>query len=81
MNVTAIESMENFAKQVLKLSDEGRNEFFNELKEILNDEEISTIKKCVGVYHIMTEPTLYKVVEKSLGEQIYKEFNEHNNGF
>ena len=28
MNVNAIESMENFAKQVLKLPEECRNEFF-----------------------------------------------------
>lgn len=76
MNVNAIESMENLAKQVLKLSEESRNEFFESLKAILSDEEISTLKKCVGIYHIMTEPSLYKAVENSLADQLYKEFNE-----
>ena len=76
MNVNAIESMENFAKQVLKLPEESRNEFFESLKSFLSDEEILTLKKCVGIYHIMTEPSLYKAIEKSLGEQLYKEFNE-----
>lgn len=76
MNVNAIESMENFAKQVLRLPEESRNEFFESLKEFLSDDEILMLKKCVGIYHIMTEPTLYKAMEKSLGEQLYKEFNE-----
>ena len=76
MNVNAIESMENFAKQVLRLPEESRNEFFESLKSYLSDEEILTLKKCVGIYHIMTEPSLYKAMEKSLGEQLYKEFNE-----
>lgn len=76
MNVNAIESMENFAKRVLRLPEESRNEFFENLKAFLSDDEILMLKKCVGIYHIMTEPTLYKAMKKSLGEQLYKEFNE-----
>lgn len=74
MNVSAIEGMEYFARQVLRLPEERRNEFFEALKTILTEEEILMLKKCVGLYHIMTEPTLYKAMEKSLGEQLYKEF-------
>jgi hypothetical protein len=76
MNVNAIESMENFAKQVLTLPEESRNDFFESLNAFLNDDEILMLKKCVGIYHIMTEPALYKAIEKSLGEQLHKEFNQ-----
>jgi hypothetical protein len=77
MNVNAIKSMENFAKQVLMLPENKQNEFFEGLKEILSEDEVLTLKKCVGIYHIMTNETLYKAVEKSLAEEFYKEFNAH----
>lgn len=75
MNVEAIKSMEDFARQVLRLPKEKQNEFFESLSQKLNAEDVLTLKKCVGIFHIMTDETLYKTVKKSLGEQFSKETN------
>jgi hypothetical protein len=75
MNVAAIESMENFSRTVLKLPQEAQNKFFEKLSETLSDVEIETLKKCVGIYRLMTTPSLYKGMQKALGEVLYEEFN------
>ena len=75
MNVTAIASMENFAKSVLTLSQEAQDEFFTKLEENLTFEEIETLKKCVSVYKLMTNATFYNAMKKAVGEQLYEEFN------
>ena len=74
MNIEAIESMEHLAKQVLRMSEEKQNEFFDRLKETLSEDDILTIKKCVGFYHLFTSPSFYKAMQTSLGEQLYNEF-------
>lgn len=76
MNVKAIESMEAFAQQVLMFNAEKQDEFFNSLSNTcLTDEDISNLKKCVTAYKMMTDNNFYKAVKKSIGEQLYNEFN------
>lgn len=75
MNVAAIESMENFARTVLRLSQEAQNNMFEKLAESLSAAEIETLKKCVGIYHMMTEPSLYRSAREALAEDLYNEFN------
>jgi hypothetical protein len=75
MNVAAIESMEEFARTVLKLPQDAQKAFFEKLAETLSEAEVETLKKCVGIYHLMTTPSLYKGMQKALGDELYKEFN------
>ena len=75
MNVTAIKSMEDFARTVLTLPQEAQDNFFESLAESLNAEDINTLKKCVAAYKLVTDPTFYKATQKAVGEQLYKEFN------
>lgn len=72
MNVAAIESMEEFARTVGRLSQEAQNKFFERLAETLSDEEVETLKKCVGIYRLMTTPSLYKGMQKALGREAVK---------
>lgn len=75
MNVAAIESMETFARTVLRLSPEGQALFFENLTESLSNEEIETLKKCVASYKLMTNAAFYRAAQQAVGEQLYKEFN------
>ena len=75
MNVEAIKAMEEFARTIIKLPEEAKNSFFESLSKSFNAEEIETLKKCVGIYRLMTTPMLYKAAKEALAEQLYKEFN------
>lgn len=75
MNVAAIESMERFARTVLRLPQEAQKNLFEKLAETLSEAEVETLKKCVGIYRLMTTPSLYKGMQKALGEVLYEEFN------
>lgn len=72
----ALENMENFAKDVLKLPIEAQNELFKTLEETLTPDEVKGLKELVGLYRLHTNSNYYKVVEKTLAEQLYKEFNK-----
>jgi hypothetical protein len=73
---SVLKNMENFAKDVLKLPTEAQNELFKTLEETLTPDEVKGLKELVGLYRLHTDSNYYKVVEKTLAEQLYKEFNK-----
>lgn len=73
---SALKNTENFAKDVLKLPIEAQNELFKTLEETLTPDEVKGLKELVGLYRLHTNSNYYKVVEKTLAEQLYKEFNK-----
>lgn len=76
MNVQAIKSMEDFAKQVLMFNAEKQDEFFESLRgTCLTESDINELKKCVTAYNMMTDSNFYKAVQKALAEQLWNEFN------
>lgn len=75
INVEAIMSMEQMARQILLLSEEARNEFYEILLQNgLNEEDVNTIKKCVGFYHLMTDESCYKAVRTAVCDSLYNAF-------
>lgn len=73
---TTFKKMEDFARDVLKLPTEAQNELFKTLEETLTPDEVKGLKELVGLYRLHTDSNYYKVVEKTLAEQLYKEFNK-----
>ena len=75
INTEAIMSMEQMAKQVLRLPEEARNEFYQILLQNgLTEEDVNTIKKCVGFYHLMTNESCYKAVRQAVCDSLYNTF-------
>lgn len=72
----ALENMENFAKDVLKLPIEAQNELFKNLEETLTPDEVKGLKELVGLYRLHTDLKYYEAIENALAEQLYKEFNK-----
>lgn len=76
MNVEAIESAENFAKTVLKLSTEGQNEFWKMLPGMgLTAEEVKNLQEYVCLFHMFTDPSYYKKIQATVGAMLYETFN------
>ena len=77
MDVIAIERMEAFAKEVLKLSPEMRDVFFDELENngIVTAEEVEGLKKYVTLYHMFTNQRHYNAVKQCVTEMYMSEMN------
>ena len=54
----------------------GKSEDGETLEETLTPDEVKGLKELVGLYRLHTNSNYYKVVEKTLAEQLYKEFNK-----
>ena len=70
MNAIAVERMETFAREVLKLSPEMQAEYFEELKRIglLTAEEVEGLKEYVALYHMFTDARYYNAVRECVKE-------------
>lgn len=70
-------NMEQFAKTVLGLPEDGQTAFYKMLEESedLTPEDIETIKKCVSAYKLMTNTSLYKAAQTATGEALYEHFS------
>ena len=70
MNITAIERMEAFAREVLKLSPEMQTEFFNEMVNagLMTAEEAEGLKVYVAYYHMFTDQRYYNAVRDAVKE-------------
>jgi hypothetical protein len=76
MNVEAIERAENFARNVLKLYPEARDEYFKMLPGLgLTEEEVKNLQEYVCLYHMFTDPSYYKKIQYAVGEMLYETFN------
>lgn len=75
INAEAIMSMEQTAKQIILLPEEARKEFYEILLQNgLTEEDVNTIKKCVGFYHLMTDQSCYKAVRQAACDSLYNTF-------
>lgn len=75
INTEAIMSMEQMAQQVLRLPEEARNEFYDILLQNgLTEEDVNTIKKCVGFYHLMTNESFHKAARQAVCDSLYNTF-------
>lgn len=65
MNAVAAERMENFAREVLKLSPEMQVEFFNNMvaSGLMTADEAEGLKQYVALYHMFTDQRYYKAIE------------------
>ena len=66
--------MERFEK-MCEMYIHGSDEVRATILSFLSDEEKETFLKGCGLYHLFTEPALYRAVQTTLGEQLYNEFN------
>ena len=76
MNVTAIKRMETFADTILSIPAEKQDDAWKALETVLTPEELKGLKQYVGFYHLMTDQTFYKAMEKVMGEMIYNELRK-----
>lgn len=70
MDAIAIERMEKFAQEVLKLSPEMQAEFFNEMERsgLMTAEEAKGLKEYVALYHMFTNQRHYNMVKQAAYE-------------
>lgn len=68
MNTKAIEAMEKMAKDVLKMSAELQNEFYNKIEERIGKDEADTIRKTVALYDMFTNESKYNAISKAICE-------------
>ena len=70
MNVTAIERMEAFAREVLKLSPEMQVEFFDNMVNagLMTADEANGLKEYVAYYHMFTNQRYYNAVRDAVKE-------------
>lgn len=68
MDVTAIERMEEFARNVLTLTPEMQTVFFNEMvsNNMMTVEEAEGLKKYVALYHMFTDQRYYNMVKQTV---------------
>ena len=75
INAEAIMSMEQMAQQVLRIPEEARNEFYQILLQNgLTEEDVDTIKKCVGYYRLMTDTRFHDAARQAVCENLYNIF-------
>ena len=68
MNVAAIERMEAFAQQVLKLRPEAQTEFFREMvrEGFMTSNDAEGLKQYVALYRMFTDNRYYKAVREAV---------------
>lgn len=78
MDVMAIERMEAFAKEVLKLSPEMQIEYFTALVRdgILTADEVEGLKQYVALYHMFTNQRYYNAVKECVTAMYFAENNQ-----
>ena len=76
MDVVAMKRMEDFAKTMLDASPAQQKKVWEALEHTLTQDEISGLKKYVGLFHMFTDQRLYDAVKKSVGEQLYNELHK-----
>lgn len=76
MDVTTMERMEEFARNVLKLFPEEQAQFFAELETsgLLTAEEVKGLKEYVALYHMYTDQRYYNMVRECVKEMYLSEF-------
>ena len=76
MDVVAMKRMEDFAKTILNANPSQQEKVWQALEQTLTKDEISGLKKYVGLFHMFTDQRLYDAVKKSVGEQLYNELHK-----
>ena len=76
MDVVAMKRMEDFAKTMLDASPAQQKKVWEALEHTLTQDEISGLKKYVGLFHMFTDQRLYDAVKKSVSEQLYNELHK-----
>lgn len=76
MNIEAIASAEQFAKNVLMFPTEKQDEFFKMLPSLgLTEEEVKNLQEYVTLYHMFTDPYFYNKVKTTVAMMLYETFN------
>ena len=76
MDVVAMKRIEDFAKTMLNANASQQEKVWGALEQTLTKDEISGLKKYVGLFHMFNDQRLYDSVKKSVGEQIYNEVHK-----
>ena len=76
--VEAIARMEAFAREMLKLSPEGRDRAFDEFVKtgLMTNEEAQIISNYVCYYRLFTDARYYRAIKQAVGEMLYYTFNQ-----
>lgn len=76
MNIEAITAAEKWAQNVLKLSPEKQDEYFDLLLTVgLSADDVRTLQEYVSLYHMFTDETHYKKMQKAVGMMLWETFN------
>ena len=75
MDAIAMKRMEDFAKTILYANHSQQEKVWQALEQTLTKDEISGLKRYVGLFHMFTDQRFYDAVKKSVGEQLYKELH------
>lgn len=78
MNAVAIERMEKFAREVLKLTPEMQVEFYEEIQHngLVTAEEAEGLKKYVALFHMFTDTRYYNAVRDCVKEMYMDTLNK-----
>ena len=60
-----------FARTVLSMTAEHQNEFFNNLKTVLSEEDWNTTVKFISSVDLLTNPAKYKAVRSAICEELF----------
>ena len=66
-----------FAEMIIKMPAEKQNEFFDNLKGLLSEEDLQTVMNFISLWGMFKNPKKYEAMKKAVCDQLCEEFYGH----